>query len=67
MHDTINIGPVSNNQEAQLKLTIGRSVSEERILAFVKTSTEVKEKQRLITANEADAMLREAEDKLKRN
>jgi hypothetical protein len=67
MYDTINIGQSNSNDEAKLQLCIGRTVSAERAMAFVKTSIEVKEKQHLITANEADAMLREAEEKLKRN
>ena len=67
MYDTFNIGPINNNEETKLTLTIGRSVSAERVINFVKTSTEVKEKQHLITAQEAIDMVLEAEEKLNRN
>lgn len=66
MYDTITIGS-SDNPEAKLTLTIGKSVSTERIMNFVRTSAEVKEKQRLITAQESADIIREAEEKLKRN
>lgn len=65
MSFTINIGPVSPNNETQIKLAFGKNVSAARVLSFVEQSAHEKEEYGLISNQEADEMIKETEEKLK--
>jgi hypothetical protein len=66
MSTQINIGPVSKNQNTELKLLFGCNVSASSIVDFVKRDTNMKSSCGLITTNEASAMVEQTEEKLKR-
>jgi hypothetical protein len=61
----IYIGPVSDNQNTELKLLFGSNVSANSIVDYVRRDTTMREECGLISDDEACAMISEAEAKLK--
>jgi hypothetical protein len=63
--NVISIGPVSDNPETEMRLAFGDNVSALRVIGWVQSGVDIKERYGLITNQEAVEMIKETEDKLK--